>query len=107
MADPAAAALKALADPSRRRILAAVRDGDRAVGEIAREVGMSQQSVSHHLAVLQGAGLVSQRRDRTRHLFAVRTDGLEVVRELLDAFWPARLAALKAAAERAARDLDA
>ena len=100
MADPAAAVLKALADGNRRRILTVIRDGDRPVGDIAREVGMSQQAVSHHLSVLEGAGLVVQRRDRTRHLFRVRTEGLEVARQLVEGFWPARLRALKEVAER-------
>jgi len=97
------AALRALADGNRRRILALVRDQARAVGEIAEQVAMSPQAVSHHLAVLRGAGLVSERRERTRHLFVVRTDGLRAVREFLDGFWPSHLAALKQAAEAESR----
>jgi DNA-binding transcriptional ArsR family regulator len=97
------AALRALADGNRRRILAQVRERPRAVGEIADLVAMSQQAVSHHLRVLRGAGLVSERRERTRHLFVVRTDGLRAVRDFLDGFWPSHLAALKEAAEAEAR----
>ena len=97
------AALRALADPNRRRILSVVRDQPRAVGEIAQAVAMSQQAVSFHLRVLRGAGLVSERHERTRHLFVVRTDGLEAVRDFLDGFWPTHLAALKRAAEAEAR----
>ena len=97
------AALHALADPNRRRILSVVRDQARAVGDIAQQVEMSQQAVSHHLHVLRGAGLVTETREGTRHLFAVRTDGLSVVREFLDGFWPTHLAALKASAEADAR----
>jgi len=96
-------ALRALSDNTRRRILALVRDQPRAVGEIALQLGSSQQIVSHHLRVLLGAGLVSERRERTRHLFVVRTDGLEAVRDFLDGFWPTHLAALKRAAEADAR----
>ncbi|MEZ0446484.1 ArsR/SmtB family transcription factor [Cellulomonas sp. ICMP 17802] len=99
----AAAALRALADPNRRRILAVVRDQPHAVGDIAERVGMSQQAVSHHLRVLRESGLVDEERDRTRHLFALRTDGLAAARELLDDFWPTRLRALKAAAEAEVR----
>jgi DNA-binding transcriptional ArsR family regulator len=95
-------ALRALADGNRRAILQLVRDRPRAVGEIAAQVEMSQQAVSHHLRVLHGAGLVSERREGTRHLFAVRADGFEIVREFLEGFWPARLSALKQAAEAAA-----
>jgi DNA-binding transcriptional ArsR family regulator len=98
-AEPLNSALHALADRNRRRILALVRDQPRAVGEIAECVAMSQQAVSFHLQVLRGAGLVSERRERTRHLYLVRTDGLQLVRDFLDGFWPGRLSALKAAAE--------
>lgn len=97
------AALRALADGNRRRILALVRDEPRAVSEIAQQVAMSQQAVSFHLRVLRGAGLVTERRDGTRHLFIVRTDGLRAVREFLDSFWPTHLAALKQAAEAEAQ----
>ena len=101
---PLDATLRALADGNRRAILAVVRDSPRAVGEIAAEVSMSQQAVSHHLRVLDGAGLVTETRDGTRHLFIVRSAGFDVVRQFVDGFWPKRLAALKAAAEKTARD---
>jgi DNA-binding transcriptional ArsR family regulator len=100
---PLDATLRALADGNRRAILDVTRDSPRAVGEIAAEVAMSQQAVSHHLRVLRGAGLVTETRDGTRHLFMVRADGFDVVRQFVDGFWPQRLAALKAAAEKVAR----
>jgi len=100
---PLDASLRALADGNRRAILSVVRDEPRAVGEIATEVEMSQQAVSHHLRVLKGAGLVSEKREGTRHLFAVQSDGFEVVQQFLEDFWPKRLTALKAAAEKAAK----
>jgi DNA-binding transcriptional ArsR family regulator len=103
---PLDATLRALADGNRRAILDVVRDRPQAVGEIAAEVAMSQQAVSHHLRVLRGAGLVTETRDGTRHLFMVRADGFDVVRQFVDGFWPKRLAALKAAAEKAARSGD-
>jgi DNA-binding transcriptional ArsR family regulator len=92
-------ALRALSDGNRRRILALVRDQPRSVGEIALQLGLSQQVASHHLGVLRGTGLVSEQRERTRHLFVVSTDGLAAVRDFLDQFWPSQLAALKRAAE--------
>jgi DNA-binding transcriptional ArsR family regulator len=106
MAEPAPldATLRALADGNRRAILDVVRDTPRAVGEIAEDVAMSQQAVSHHLRVLRGAGLVTETRDGTRHLFVVRTDGFDVVRQFIEGFWPTHLAALKAAAEKTARN---
>ncbi|MCT2582452.1 winged helix-turn-helix transcriptional regulator [Actinophytocola sp. S1-96] len=96
--------MRALGDGNRRAILELVRDEPRAVGEIAERVALSQQAVSHHLRVLRGAGLVTERREGTRHLFAVRVDGFGAVREYLDSFWPDRLAALKQAAERRSAD---
>lgn len=92
-------ALRALADTNRRAILTAIRSGPRPVGFIAEEVGLSQQTTSHHLGVLHAAGLATGTREGTRHLFAVRTDGLAAVRAYLDDFWPTKLAALKAAIE--------
>jgi DNA-binding transcriptional ArsR family regulator len=99
-------ALRALADGTRRTILAVVRDRPRAVGEIAGEVAMSQQAVSHHLRVLRRAGLISEQRQGTRHLFVVRSDGFGVVHDFLDDFWPTHLNALKRVAEEAARRSD-
>jgi DNA-binding transcriptional ArsR family regulator len=95
-------ALQALSDSTRRRILARVRDRPLAVGEIALRLGISQQVVSHHLKVLRGAGLVTEQRERTRHLFMVRTEGVAAVQDFLSGFWPAHLAGLKRAAEAAA-----
>src|SRR2546425_10416434 len=96
-------AWQALSAATRRRILARVRDRPLAVGEIAVQLGMSQQIVSHHLRILRSAGLVTERRERTRHLFVVRTDGLAAARDFLDGFWPAHLLALKQATEAEAR----
>lgn len=98
-------ALRALADGNRRAILAAVRSEPRSVGQIADQLGLSQQATSHHLGVLRAAGLARGTRVGTRHLFAVDTDGLAAVRTYLDGFWPDRLAALKAAVE-ARKDQD-
>ena len=92
-------ALRALADGNRRAILQVVRAEPLPVGAIADAVGLSQQTTSHHLGVLRRAGLVEGSRDGTRHLFAVSTDGLAAVRDYLDGFWPAKLAALKSVIE--------
>ena len=89
----------ALAEPHRRAILSAVRHRRRAVGELADLLGLSQQTVSHHLKVLREAGLVTGSRSGTRHLFAVRVEGLAVGKGFFDDFWPERLDALKRAVE--------
>jgi DNA-binding transcriptional ArsR family regulator len=92
-------ALRALADGNRRAILRVIRSSPQPVGAIAEEVGLSQQTASHHLGVLRRAGLAVGTREGARHLFAVDTDGLAAVRSYLDDFWPSRLAALKAVIE--------
>jgi DNA-binding transcriptional ArsR family regulator len=96
--DPAAV-LDALGDPTRRAVLELLRDGPRAVGDIAAELPVSRPAVSQHLRVLRGAGLVDDRREGTRHLYRVEPEGLNVLRTYLESFWHERLAAYKAAAE--------
>ena len=75
------------------------------MGEVAAAVSMSQQIVSHHLRALRDAGLVTEERRGTKHLFMVRTEGIRVVEEYLSDFWPTHLGALKAAAEKTAGEL--
>jgi DNA-binding transcriptional ArsR family regulator len=55
--------------------------------------------VSQHLRVLKDAGLVADRRDGTRRLYAIDPDGLAGLRSYLDRFWSTALAGFKAAAE--------
>lgn len=87
--------MKALGEPRRIEILQILRQGPRAVGEIADEVDISQQAVSQHLAILDRAGLVEARREGTRSLYAVRPSGFTPAMELVRGFWEPRLAALK------------
>ena len=55
-------AFKALGDPTRRRILELLADGDLTAGQIADNFDISKPSVSNHLGVLRSAGLVTSRR---------------------------------------------
>src|SRR2546425_741517 len=82
-----AEALQALGDPTRRSVLEQLRDGPRAVGEIAARLPVSRPAVSQHLRVLKEAGLVTERRNGTRRLYRVDPDGLAELREYLDGFW--------------------
>ena len=70
------AVLEVIAEPTRRRILDAVRDGERSVGELVEQVGMHQPGVSRHLKVLRDAGLVEVRRDAQRRLYRLRPEPL-------------------------------
>ena len=94
------AALKALAEPNRRRILMLVRDDELSAGEIAAHFDVSRPAVSQHLTVLKEAGLVHERRNGTRRLYIVRPEGFNEVKSFLEGFWDERLEALKREAER-------
>lgn len=62
-ADPLSATLSALADPTRRAILARLAQGETTVGELAAPFEISLPAVSRHLKVLEGAGLITRGRD--------------------------------------------
>jgi DNA-binding transcriptional ArsR family regulator len=98
--DPADAVLRALADPHRRQILRLVRDGELAAGQIASHFDATQQAVSHHLQVLAKAGLLSERRDGVRRLYALDPQALDPVREMLSELWPSALERLKYVVEQ-------
>jgi len=103
--DPAPAApdavLRALADPHRRQILRLVRHAELPAGQIAASFTLTQQAVSQHIGVLKQAGLLTERREGTRRLYALNHESLEPVRELLAEFWPDALSRLKKAVETA------
>ena len=65
-ADRLNATFAALADPTRRAILAHLASGEASVTELAKPFAMSQPAVSKHLKVLQRAGLISRRREAQR-----------------------------------------
>jgi DNA-binding transcriptional ArsR family regulator len=90
--------MDALGDGTRRQILERLRRGPLAVGELAEGLPVSRPAVSQHLRVLKGAGLVTERRDGTRRLYRVDTDGLAEVRDYFESFWADVLAAFEAAA---------
>lgn len=60
------ATFSALADPTRRAILARLATGDASIGELAEPFAMSQPAISKHVKVLERAGLVSRGRDAQR-----------------------------------------
>jgi DNA-binding transcriptional ArsR family regulator len=80
-------------------MLRLVLDRELAVGELADQVGLSQPAASQHLKVLRDAGLVRGRVDGRRRLYRVDVEGLERLRQELDAYWGPALAPLKDAAE--------
>ena len=74
--------LKALADPLRLRVLAAVAEEELTVGEVREVVASVQSSVSRNLAMLRDAGFVRDRKEGTNVYFSVRPDMAAPAREL-------------------------
>lgn len=95
--------LRALADPQRRQMLQLVRTRELAAGQIAAHFAITQQAVSQHLRVLAQAGLLSERRVGTKHLYSFRPEALEPVRNILADLWPDALLRLKQAVEQSKR----
>jgi len=92
-------AIRAIAEPNRRRILQLVSGGELSAGEIASRFEITRPAVSQHLGVLREAGLVSERRDGTRRLYSLRPEGFDDLKSFLEAFWDQGLERLKEAAE--------
>lgn len=90
--------LDVIAEPTRRRILDAVRGGERSVSELVDTVGMHQPGVSRHLKVLRDAGLVEVRHDAQRRLYRLRPEPLMELDAWLEPYraeWAARLDSLE------------
>ncbi|WP_066828903.1 autorepressor SdpR family transcription factor [Collinsella ihumii] len=64
---------KALSDPTRRKILELLGDGDLTAGEIGAHFDMSKATISHHLDVLREAGLVSSERHGRHIVYSLET----------------------------------
>lgn len=92
-------ALRAIADPTRRRILSLVWREERMAGEIAGHFDISQPAISQHLKVLLDAGLVTLRPEGTKRCYRADHQAMAAVRQLIEGFWDEGLAALKDAAE--------
>ncbi len=68
--------LKAMADPTRLKILHCLQQGERCVSDILGVVGGSQANVSKHLSVLKRAGLVESRRDGLNVFYQISDEGV-------------------------------
>jgi DNA-binding transcriptional ArsR family regulator len=99
MADHSAV-LTALGDPTRRAIFERVARRPCAVVEIASELPVSRPAVSQHLKVLKDAGLVRDRPEGTRRIYALDSAGLAAARDYFEQFWQTSLAAFRDVANR-------
>jgi DNA-binding transcriptional ArsR family regulator len=94
-------AIRALADPTRRKVLERLRGGPQPVGRIADGLDVTRPAVSQHLKVLEEAGLVRARREGTRRIYSVEPRGLKELRGYLDALWGDVLESFRVETERA------
>lgn len=90
--------LRALSDPTRRAVYERLSAGEMTVSALTAGFAVSQPAISQHLAVLRGAGLVTDRRDGRRTFYRADPDGLAPLAAWIDryrAFWPERMERLK------------
>ena len=100
-------AFEALAEPTRRRIVELLADGERSAGELAASFETSRPAVSRHLRVLRESGLVRVRGDGQRRLYSLDPAPLEALDAWLDryrGFWTNRLDALGTELRRRQRE---
>ena len=84
--DQLSATFSALADPTRRAILARLVDGEATVNELAAPFPMSAQAVGKHLRVLEHAGLIERRRTAQQRPSRLRAVALKDAADWLDAY---------------------
>jgi DNA-binding transcriptional ArsR family regulator len=87
----------AIADPTRRRLVDLLREGERNVTELAREFAVSVPAISQHLRLLREVGLVRVQQDGRKRLYRLHAEALQPVDEwvaLYRQFWEERFEAL-------------
>ena len=83
-----------LADPTRRRIIDALRSGERSVGELVEVVDIGQPGVSRQLAILEDADFVVVRPEGRRRLYSLRPEPFRELSQFVTAYraiWEGRL----------------
>ena len=92
--DRLSAAFSALADPTRRAILARLAEGETHVGELGKPFRVSGPAISRHLRVLENAGLIAREVDAQRRVCRLRGEGLAAAHDWVEQyrhFWEASL----------------
>ena len=93
---------RALADPTRRGMLANLALGEKSIGELAAPFEMSFAGASKHVKVLEEAGLIARRKQGRTHLISIEAKPLEEAERWLrqwEKFWSSRLDRLQALVE--------
>jgi DNA-binding transcriptional ArsR family regulator len=94
----------ALADGTRRAIVARLAEGPLAVGQLATGLPVSRSAVSQHLKVLKDAGLVTERAAGTRRIYRLNPVALAALRDQLDTFWQRALTSYAEAVEESTKE---
>jgi DNA-binding transcriptional ArsR family regulator len=97
------ATFRALADPTRRGMLASLALGDKSIGELAEPFAMTFAGASKHVKVLEDAGLIARRKVGRTHLISIEARPLKEAERWLrqwEKFWNVRLDRLEAMIER-------
>ena len=92
----------AIAEPTRRRIIALLADQDRTVNEIADAFDLTRPAISKHLRVLRETGLVIEKKAGRQHVQSFNGDGLAPLSDWVrtyEGFWDRKLAKLKSMVE--------
>ena len=92
-----------LADPTRRRIVEALRHGEQQVNDLVAGAGIHQSGVSRHLSILHSAGFVSVRPEGQRRLYSLKPEPFRALDKWLARYrdlWEARLDRLEDALEK-------
>jgi DNA-binding transcriptional ArsR family regulator len=91
----------AFGDPRRRAIIEILSRGTSfSVADLARRLPVTRPAVSQHLRVLTDAGLVTHRKEGTRHIYQLDPEGMAALRGYLDELWRRALSNFKADVER-------
>ena len=97
----------ALADPTRRALLIALKSGSARISDLAKPLPMTFAGVSRHVGVLEAAGLIERDVQGREHWLSLRPDGLALAERWLGeqtSFWARRADALAARIERTKRE---
>lgn len=94
----------ALADPTRRGIFELIRDRPTSVGELSKQLPISQPAVSQHLRVLREANLARCHSQGRRNIYSVDPTGIGQLKQWIDGTWDTVLDAFVDAAEREASE---
>ena len=86
MADALSQVFAAMADPTRRDLVARLSDGDVTVGELAAPYGISVQAISKHLKVLEHAGLISRPAERHRSPVHLEAEVFDLVTKWIERY---------------------